>query len=51
MIDICIITKLKDYRFKNLLRSIKEHTDEKTLNEVRLLVCYTGDDEEKMRDV
>lgn len=51
MTDICIITKLKDDRFQNLLRSIKEHTDEKTLNEVRLLVCYTGDDEEKMRDV
>lgn len=51
MTDICIITKLKDDRFQNLLRSIKEHTDEKTLNEIRLLVCYTGDDEEKMRDV
>lgn len=51
MTDICIITKLKDNRFQNLLKTISEKTCKTTLDDIRILVCYTGEDEEKMRDV
>ena len=51
MTDICIITRLKDNKFQNLLKSIADCTCRSTLDNIRILVSYNGDDDEAIKAV